>query len=125
MRARGLALVLITHDMGVVAQVCDKVVVLYAGRLAEARPVHPLFAAPAHPYTHALIDCIPRAGMAPGALTGIPGAVPSVARYPDGCRFHPRCPAAQDICKTRVPEPEPHGRAGTVACHHPIGGPRR
>ncbi|WP_165645044.1 ABC transporter ATP-binding protein, partial [Oharaeibacter diazotrophicus] len=91
---RGLGLVLITHDMGVVAQVCDDVAVLYAGRLAEARTVRPLFAAPRHPYTRALIDCIPREGMAPGALAGIPGAVPVASRYPAGCRFHPRCPRA-------------------------------
>lgn len=121
-RERGLALILITHDMGVVAQVCDKVAVLYAGRLAEARAVHPLFATPAHPYTHALIDCIPRADMLPGALTGIAGAVPSVARYPGGCRFHPRCLAAQEKCRSDVPLPAPDGLGGMVACHFPLKG---
>jgi ABC-type dipeptide/oligopeptide/nickel transport system ATPase component len=75
-RDRGLALLLITHDMGVVAQVCDQVAVLYAGRLAEEGPVAPIFAAPAHPYTAALIGCIPQDGMAKGSLRGIPGAVP-------------------------------------------------
>ncbi|MDT8854047.1 ABC transporter ATP-binding protein [Paracoccaceae bacterium Fryx2] len=120
-REQGLALILITHDMGVVAQVCDSVAVLYAGRLAEARPVRPLFAQPSHPYTAALIDCIPREGMAPGALTGIPGAVPGVARYPEGCRFHPRCPACRPRCQTEVPLPRPLGD-GVVACHFPLGG---
>jgi peptide/nickel transport system ATP-binding protein len=119
---RGLALILITHDMGVVAQVCDKVAVLYAGRLAESNAVRPLFATARHPYTHALIGCIPRAGMADGALTGIPGAVPSVAQYPAGCRFHPRCPTAQDVCRTTVPAPETQPDAGIVACHYPIAG---
>ncbi len=120
-RERGLALILITHDMGVVAQVCDKVVVLYAGRVAESRGVNALFAKPAHPYTRALIDCIPRAGMAPGALTGIPGTVPSVAAYPSGCRYHPRCPKAGAGCADTVPEP--HGLGdGVVACHYPLNG---
>ena len=118
-RDRGLALILITHDMGVVAQVCDQVAVLYAGRLAEARPVAELFAHPAHPYTRALIDCIPREGMGQGALTGIPGTVPSVARYPEGCRYHPRCPAAGPVCGQTVPALQPLGRDGRIACHFP------
>ena len=95
---------------------CTTVAVLYAGRLAEARPVFEIFASPAHPYTTALIDCIPRAGMVPGSLTGIPGAVPGVARYPAGCRYHPRCPRAVARCQIEVPEPRPHAQ-GMVACH--------
>ena len=113
-RQRGLGLVLITHDMGVVAQVCDRVAVLYAGRLAETREVGDLFSAPRHPYSAALIACIPREGMAPGSLTGIPGAVPSVALYPPGCRFHPRCPRADALCAT-TPPPQ-----GAFACHPPL-----
>ena len=116
-RDRGLALLLITHDMGVVAQVCDRVAVLYAGRLAEEGPVSGIFAAPAHPYTPALIGCIPQDGMARGSLRGIPGAVPSAQAMPPGCRFHPRCPRASDLCRTVVPAPESCGH-GTVACHH-------
>lgn len=119
-RDRGVALVLITHDMGVVAQVCDHVAVLYAGRLAESRPVRALFAAPRHPYTRALIDCIPREAMAPGSLTGIPGTVPSVARYPDGCRYHPRCPAAGPECSAVVPAVTALDVGGQLACHHPL-----
>ncbi len=119
-QTRGLGLILITHDMGVVAQVATHVAVLYAGRLAEAQPVHALFAAPAHPYTTALIACIPRDAMAPGALTGIAGAVPGMAQYPTGCRFHPRCPAAQAICKTDVPPLRPVN-GSIVACHFPGG----
>ncbi len=119
---KGLGLVLITHDMGVVAQVCDDVAVLYAGRLAEAKPVRPLFAAPRHPYTRALIDCIPRPGMAPGSLTGIPGTVPVASRYPDGCRFHPRCPRALSVCATTVPPLAAEG-AGRLACHNPAEAP--
>lgn len=118
-KERGVGLILITHDMGVVAQVCDRVAVLYAGRLAETREVGALFAAPGHPYSQALIGCIPRDGMAPGSLTGIPGTVPSVATYPAGCRFHPRCNRAAGPCLTDSPAPTPHG-TGTLACHHPL-----
>ncbi|EEW25302.1 ABC transporter ATP-binding protein [Rhodobacter ferrooxidans] len=116
-RDRGLALLLITHDMGVVAQVCDRVAVLYAGRLAEEGPVGPIFAAPAHPYTRALIGCIPQDGMARGSLRGIPGAVPSALAFPSGCRFHTRCAHATDICRTAVPALLPRDQ-GLVACHH-------
>jgi peptide/nickel transport system ATP-binding protein len=90
-RERGLGLLLITHDMGVVAQACDLVTVLYAGRVAEKSTTAALFEAPRHPYTNALMASVPREDMAPGALKGIPGSVPSVAGYPAGCRFHPRC----------------------------------
>lgn len=119
-RERGMALLLITHDMGVVAQCCDKVAVLYAGRLAEASGIDQLFAAPAHPYTQALIACIPRADTHKGTLAGIPGTVPGVSAYPPGCRYHPRCPKAQEICRSQVPAPEPR-TGGVVACHFPEG----
>ena len=115
-RQRGLALVLITHDMGVVAQACDEVVVLYAGRVAESHAVDAVFAAPAHPYTQALIACIPRSGQASGSLRGIPGIVPSVASYSGGCRYHPRCSMAQARCQTEAPALQVHGRH-RVACH--------
>ena len=115
-----MALLLITHDMGVVAQCCDKVAVLYAGRLAEWSPVAPLFAAPRHPYTQALIACIPRAGTRKGTLSGIPGTVPAVSAYPTGCRYHPRCPRAQDVCHVTVP-PFAARSGGAVACHFPEG----
>lgn len=119
-REEGLALMLITHDMGVVAQVCDRVAVLYAGRLAEVGQVGPLFALPAHPYTGALIGCIPREGMAPGSLAGIPGLVPSVAQYPQGCRFHPRCARASAVCAATAPDLSPLASGALVACHHPM-----
>ncbi|PZQ94589.1 MAG: ABC transporter ATP-binding protein [Cereibacter sphaeroides] len=119
-RERQLALMLITHDMGVVAQVCDRVAVLYAGRLAETRSVTPLFEAPHHPYTSALIDCIPREGMAAGSLTGIPGRVPSVVQYPKGCRFHPRCLRSDSRCEHVIPEARLLSDGGIVACHHPM-----
>jgi peptide/nickel transport system ATP-binding protein len=116
-RDRGVALILITHDMGVVAQACDRVVVLYAGRVAESHGVQAIFAAPRHPYTQALIRCIPRDGMAPGSLAGIPGSVPSVANYPAGCRFHPRCDRAGAPCAATVPPLEHLPSGAEVACH--------
>ena len=115
-RERGLALMLITHDMGVVAQACDRVVVLYAGRVAESNDVQGIFAEPRHPYTRALIRCIPRDGQPRGSLVGIPGAVPRVLDYPRGCRFNPRCDLAQVVCQNEVPALHAEGSA-RVACH--------
>jgi oligopeptide/dipeptide ABC transporter ATP-binding protein len=120
-RERGLSLMLITHDMGVVAQACDRVAVMYAGRVVERGPVQAIFAEPRHPYTRALIGCIPRAGMVPGALKGIPGTVPSVSRYPSGCRFHPRCPRAQILCREVVPTFSGGATGDGHACHFPGG----
>jgi peptide/nickel transport system ATP-binding protein len=115
-RERGLSLMLITHDMGVVAQACDKVVVLYAGRVAESNAIDAIFAQPRHPYTRELIRCIPRHDQLPGSLTGIPGVVPSVLDYPSGCRFHPRCTGALPICADTVPALEQKA-SGLAACH--------
>lgn len=117
---RGLALMLITHDMGVVAQICDRVTVLYAGRVAESAPVADIFARPQHPYTRALIGCIPQVNQAPGSLQGIPGTVPGVKDYPGGCRFHPRCAARLPVCATDTPALAPFG-AGLAACWNPEG----
>lgn len=115
-RERGLALMLITHDMGVVAQACDRVVVLYGGRVAESNGVDAIFAEPKHPYTRELIRCIPRPGQVPGSLKGIPGTVPSVLDYPQGCRFHPRCAHAQAVCRSDIPVLEKKA-SGFAACH--------
>lgn len=115
-RRKNVALMLITHDMGVVAQACDRVVVLYAGRVAETGSVERIFAAPRHPYTKSLIGCIPVEGLPPGGLKGIDGVVPSVANYPTGCRFHPRCSLAQNRCKIEVPLLRTLDE-GVAACH--------
>lgn len=123
-RERGLGLLLITHDMGVVAQACDLVTVLYAGRVAEKSSTAALFEAPRHPYTSALMASVPRDDMAPGALKGIPGLVPSVAAYPSGCRFHPRCPRKTDICATVVPPLVVIDQDSALACHNPLEGAR-
>lgn len=115
-KERDLALVLITHDMSVVAQTCDNVVVMYAGRVVEHGTVAAIFEAPQHPYTQALIGCIPRGPGGDERLTGIPGTVPTVLNYPDGCPFHPRCNQALDICTTSWPAFVNHGDSA-AACH--------
>lgn len=115
-KRRNLSLILITHDMSVVAQTCDKVMVMYAGTSVESGPVEEIFASPSHPYTKALIDCIPQERTSSVRLQGIGGTVPGVAHYPAGCRFHPRCAHARDICRVDVPVFTRAGQRG-VACH--------
>jgi len=115
-KQRNLALVLITHDMSVVAQTCDKVVVMYAGRAVEYGPVGAIFEHPRHPYTQALIACIPRGLADTARLSGIAGTVPTVMNYPKGCPFHPRCARAEPICATDPPELSINGDTG-AACH--------
>lgn len=115
-KSRDLALVLVTHDMSVIAQACDKVVVMYAGRAVESGPVETIFDRPRHPYTQALIGCIPRGLDDTARLVGIPGTVPTVVNYPSGCSFHPRCPRAQAICATEVPAFSVAGDSA-AACH--------
>jgi oligopeptide/dipeptide ABC transporter ATP-binding protein len=119
----GTALLLVTHDLGVVAGVCDEVMVMYAGRSVEQAPVEPLFAAPAHPYTRALLGCLPRADRPRGErMIAIPGQPPDLAALPAGCAFAPRCPlvearcrdAAPPLCRTGTPDDAASSRA--VAC---------
>jgi oligopeptide/dipeptide ABC transporter ATP-binding protein len=98
-----LSLLLITHDLGVVAEMADRVAVMYAGRIVEDAPVKTLFASPAHPYTRGLIECVP--GRQPGSrLAAIPGTVPRLGELPQGCAFAPRCPSRFEPCGSRPPE---------------------
>lgn len=100
----GIAVILITHDMGVVAEVCDDIVVMYAGRVVERGSVASVFADPQHPYTRDLLRSMPRIdGARSGELPTIPGSTPDLSRLPSGCPFHPRCSLAEDICKSNVP----------------------
>jgi oligopeptide/dipeptide ABC transporter ATP-binding protein len=99
---RGLGVLLITHDVGLVAEFADEVAVMYAGRIVEQAPVRELFASPAHPYTRALLRAVPRIDNE-DRLTPLPGAPPSPARRPPGCAFHPRCELALESCAEREP----------------------
>jgi len=102
-KERGMALILITHDMGVVAETAQRVAVMYAGQLAETRPVADLFARPRHPYTGALLDALPERALGKRRLPTIPGMVPGIADRPSGCLFSPRCRFATDRCRAERP----------------------
>ena len=115
----GMAIMLITHAMGVVAETAQRVVVMYAGRVVEEAPVAELFANPRHPYTRGLINSIPRIDRAAAGKTrleAIAGVVPSLLRPAPGCRFAPRCPFASDVCRRALPEPREVGPGHKVAC---------
>jgi oligopeptide/dipeptide ABC transporter ATP-binding protein len=102
-REHGLALIFITHNLGIVARMCDSVAVMYAGRVIESGPVRQIFNAPAHPYTQALIESIPRLGGGPERLTAIDGQPPDLAVLPRGCSFQARCPRVVDRCREDEP----------------------
>ena len=104
-RERGMAAMLITHDMGVIAETADRVAVMYAGRLAEIGPVEEVLTRPRHPYTEGLMGATPAASAGRARLRQIPGAMPRLDAIPNGCAFHPRCPRARDVC-ARDPRPE-------------------
>jgi oligopeptide/dipeptide ABC transporter ATP-binding protein len=113
----GLALILISHDLGVLAETCDRIAVMYAGRIVETGPVDSVFAHRQHPYTERLLEGLPLIGGERGIATPIPGAPPDPGHPPDGCRFHPRCPYVQDRCRREDPalrEVAPQQRS---ACH--------
>ncbi|MEV0919705.1 ABC transporter ATP-binding protein [Streptomyces sp. NPDC049967] len=102
-RELNMGLILITHDLGVVADVADKIAVMYAGRIVETSPVHDIYQAPAHPYTQGLLRSIPRLDQKGRELYAIKGLPPNLLHIPPGCAFNPRCPMAQDVCRTDVP----------------------
>jgi oligopeptide/dipeptide ABC transporter ATP-binding protein len=115
-RETGMAVMLITHDLGVIAQVVRRVAVMYAGRVVETGPVAPVFAEPAHPYTRALLRSIPALNKDSLRLPAIPGSVPVPAAWPAGCRFHPRCERRQPDCSQALPPLRPAGAAHHAAC---------
>ena len=114
-RERGVAVMLITHDMGVIAETADRVAVLYAGRLAEIGPVADVIRAPAHPYTQGLMDSIPALAHRQARLKQIEGTMPRLNAIPSGCAFHPRCPDVFDRCRIERPVLLPAG-SGEAAC---------
>jgi len=99
----GASILLITHDLSVVAQLCDRVAVMYAGKIIEQGKVRDIFKNPLHPYTRGLLEAIPIVGKREKQLRGIEGFVPNMLNPPSGCRFHPRCPYSMEICKIKTP----------------------
>lgn len=116
----GTAMVFITHDLGVIARVADRVQVMYGGRTAEVAPTGEFFAGPAHPYSAGLLAAVPGPGRV--RSVGIPGAPPSMSAPPGGCAFHPRCDRAAEVCRHESPPLIPGGPGRWRACHFPIGG---
>jgi oligopeptide/dipeptide ABC transporter ATP-binding protein len=116
-RDTGMALVLITHDLGVVASVADRIAVMYAGRIVEHADVHRLYASPSHPYTKALLDSIPHERRQGEELVTIKGLPPNLTRIPPGCPFNPRCRFTQAVCSEELPPQIDLGDGRTSACH--------
>ncbi|ARF64091.1 MULTISPECIES: ABC transporter ATP-binding protein [Streptomyces] len=116
-REYNMGLILITHDLGVVADVADKIAVMYAGRIVETAPVHEIYKAPAHPYTKGLLRSIPRLDQKGRELYAIKGLPPNLTRIPPGCAFNPRCPIARDVCRTDVPPLYEVDAGRRSACH--------
>lgn len=111
----GATIILITHDMGVVAQIADRIAVMYAGRIVELGTVNDTFESPRHPYSQGLIGSIPQ--VSGQRVEGLPGEAPSPWNYPAGCRFHPRCPRVFEPCSIQVPSLQPQGPDRWTACH--------
>ena len=112
----GMAILIITHDLGVIAELVDEVIVMYAGQVVESAPVKALFDDPQHPYTIGLLGSIPRLDVQRARLATIEGSVPSPANQPAGCRFAPRCPFADARCHDQAPPLRTMGASHQVAC---------
>jgi peptide/nickel transport system ATP-binding protein len=115
-RDHGTAVMLVTHDMGVIAETCDRVAVMYSGRIAEIGPVRDVVQNPLHPYAKGLMGAIPTLAGSAERLVQIPGSMPRLSAIPRGCAFHPRCGSAFERCRLQRPEPIQHGTQN-VACH--------
>jgi len=122
-RAHGLALIFITHNLGIVAKMCDQLAVMYAGRVVESGPVRQVFRAPIHPYTRALLNSIPRMSDKCERLTAIDGQPPDLAALPPGCAFGPRCPSAFERCRETAPPVLKPSDSRTVRCWLAASGP--
>jgi peptide/nickel transport system ATP-binding protein len=124
-RQLGLTLVFISHDLGVVRSLCDRVAVMYLGRIVEDAPAESLFAGPGHPYTRALLAAVPRLGERGRRAPALEGELPSPLAVPPGCRFHPRCPVAVDVCRREEPPVAVDGPHRTACVHAAAPGASR
>ena len=115
--SRKMSIIFITHELGIVSEIGDRIVVMYAGRVAETAAASELLKNPKHPYTSGLIKCLPDITKERGRLKSIPGTVPSLDNPPGGCLFHPRCDRVMAICKKKQPPPVSIKRGHTVFCH--------
>jgi peptide/nickel transport system ATP-binding protein len=120
-KERGVSVLFTTHDLGTAHEICDRIVVMYAGQEMEAAPTDAFFARPAHPYTRRLLASVPSPD---GDIRDIPGEVPSLIEPPPGCRFHPRCDYATDDCRRARPAPRTLAAGHAVDCYHPMDAPR-
>ena len=122
---RGTSILMISHDLGLVAKMCRRVAVMYAGRIVEERTAADIFRSPTHPYTRGLVASLPRLGERAASgqrqLREIRGVVPSIIDFPKGCRFHPRCPEVMEVCKGAPPEARRVGEDGIVRCYRHAG----
>ena len=116
-RDRNVSVLFTTHDLGAAHEICDRIVVLYAGQTAETAPAGRFFASPAHPYTRALLASLPSRER---GIRGIPGDLPRLVSPPAGCRFHPRCERASEVCRNERPLPVASADGHAVWCHHPV-----
>jgi len=121
----GMSILIITHNLGVIAEMCDRVAVMYAGNIVEQGDLKTLFKSPKHPYTHALLAAVPKVGTKKGKLASIPGMVPSLITPPPGCKFHPRCPYAMDICRKKFPQMVEIGKWQLARCFLYGGGAKK
>ncbi len=115
---RGISVLFITHDLGVASQICERIVVMYAGQDMEEAPADTLFSNPRHPYTKELLESLPNPE---GRIRDIPGEVPSLIHPPGGCRFHPRCSWARDCCSRQKPDKVAVAADHWVRCFNPVG----
>jgi len=116
-RKLGTSILIITHNLGLIVEMCDRVAVMYAGNIVEQADTLTLFENPAHPYARALLAAVPKVGVERRDLETIPGMVPSLIHPPPGCKFHPRCPHAMDVCRKKFPETVEVGKGHLVNCH--------
>ena len=116
-KGKAMSILLITHDLGVVAEMCHRVQVMYCGRIVESADKNDLFDNPAHPYTQGLLKSVPRYDVKQGELDSIRGVVPDLTAVPHGCAFHTRCPKVMDRCRQQLPDSVSISPSHKVRCH--------